>query len=569
MILVPFFSSKYYDSSEDEFDDDEDSEEDFDGVSDGDSDEDDASPLAAVDEISDDEAEDEYGPDLYKDDEDRYRLAAMTDMERQAILYDRGEERNAIRQRNQLKAQLRRARGLPSGAKGQGAAAGSAKRTRAAKASAASASDAPARKVSGKKAALDALKERRKADGERSRKADKDEDSDYGDGPRSKPAPKVKEVKESARSAKQRVEAEAKAQRQRDRHRLNSDDEDDPAYHEVIYDEQGKRIVLTSEIDMSYLSKMLVKRDELIKWIGAAHWDKTVKGAFVRLSLGKNDSGDPIYRLAEIVDFNPNGRTYELPAENPGGRPRPCSMTISVAIGGMIKEQTLERVSNRPFTPEEYDSWVTSVQSNQKLALPTRKSGLRVAKHLADARTYVRTEADLEREIAVNMEKERAKREQRSTDFVPSQQSAADSKRQDIVSQINKRNRGTNSAVEAAYTPESAAESAMNPFARLPTLTTQIGTRAPASSAMDISQPESAAESTNGAGSAGHSSNVAVSLDARPTASYSGAGSYGSYGSSGRGSSNGRPIASPILSAQPNPNVRPISLREYLGSRRR
>lgn len=555
MIQNDLHSSKYYDSSEDEFDDDGESEEDFDVGSDGESDDDAASPVAEMDEISSDEEDNEFGADLYKDDEDRYRLAQMTDMDRQAILYERGEQRNAIRQRNQLKSQLRRARGLPASSKGQSAASGAAKKTRSAKASAAAASDAP-RKVSGKKAALDALKERRKADGARSRRnEDDDEDDDYGDAPRSKPAPKAKEVKESVRAQKQRQASEAKAQRQRDRHRLDSDDEDDPAYHEVVYDDHGKRIILTSEIDKDYLAKMMVKRDELVKWMDSPHWAKTVKGSFVRLSLGRNDSGDPIYRIAEIIDFNPDGRSYELPPDSTGTR-RSASMTISVAIGGMVKDQTLERVSNGPFSPEEYESWVTSVKASQQLALPTRRTGLRIAKQLADARTYVRTEADLEKDIAKNMEKERVKREQRDFSSPPSHSHSADIKRTDIVSQINKRNRGTNSAVEAAYTPESAAESAMNPFARLPTLTTQIGTaRAPtADSGLADTNPATSATQTSSSASAS-------------TATYTAPASYGSYSSSanGRGGPATRPIAAPVSGAPPT--GRTISLGQYFNRR--
>lgn len=555
--------SKYYDSSEDEFDDDGESEEDFDVGSDGESDDEDASPVAEMDEISSDEEDNEFGPDLYKDEDDRYRLAQMTDMDRQAILYERGEQRNAIRQRNQLKAQLRRQRGLPVSSKGQSAVA---KKTRSAKASAAASSaDAP-RKVSGKKAALDALKERRKADGARSRRnEDDDEDDDYGDAPRSKPAPKVKEVKESVRAQKQRLESEAKAQRQRDRHRLDSDDEDDPAYHEVVYDNHGKRIILTSEIDKDYLAKMLVKRDELIKWMDAPHWAKTVKGSFVRLSLGRNDNGDPTYRIAEIVDFNPDGRSYELPPDaSSSGRPRTATMTITVAIGGNTKEQTLERVSNKPFTPEEYDEWITAVRGGQKLALPSRRTGLRVAKQLSDARTYVRTEADLEKDIAKNMERERVKREQREFAAVPSHSHTADVKRQDLVSQINKRNRGTNSAVEAAYTPESAAESAMNPFARLPTLTTQIGTvRAPAPGGPEFGSMDGPNGSQPAATSAAQSS----SSSSASTAAYNTPASYGSYGSSanGRGGAATRPIAAPVSGAQPA--GRTISLNQYFNRR--
>lgn len=53
-------------------------------------------------EDEDDDDEDGYGSDLYIDEEDRRKLEAMTELEREMILAERAEERDKIRQRKAL-----------------------------------------------------------------------------------------------------------------------------------------------------------------------------------------------------------------------------------------------------------------------------------------------------------------------------------------------------------------------------------------------------------------------------------------------------------------------------------
>jgi len=58
--------------------------------------------------LSDEEEEvDPYDEDLFIDEEDRQRLMAMTEVEREPILYMRSEERREIQERNKLRRELR------------------------------------------------------------------------------------------------------------------------------------------------------------------------------------------------------------------------------------------------------------------------------------------------------------------------------------------------------------------------------------------------------------------------------------------------------------------------------
>jgi RNA polymerase-associated protein RTF1 len=57
---------------------------------------------AAVEDEEEEEEGDGYGSDLYIDEEDRAKLAAMTELQREMILADRAEERDQLRQRRAL-----------------------------------------------------------------------------------------------------------------------------------------------------------------------------------------------------------------------------------------------------------------------------------------------------------------------------------------------------------------------------------------------------------------------------------------------------------------------------------
>lgn len=576
--------AKYYDDSEDDFEDDVESDRESDANSNGGSEMevDDSLPP-----ISSDESEDSFDEDLYRDDEDRRTLARMTDMDRQAILYERGEKRNQIRERNTLKAQLRAARGIVTAPK-----------TKAIKKKGQVIEKAPKAKATAtpkgnaKLEALKELKEKRLAASsegavkqKKKKGGEEDEDSDFRDSSGEEADDEgretAKEEKKRGRvSTKAKTAAELKAEKMRDRHRIDSDEEDDDG-SEILYDEQGRRMRLTGESTFEDILKMQVRRDELIKWIEAPHWDKTVKGAFVRASLGTSSTGENTYRLAEIIDYNPNDKSYRLPPEKASSSSssnssqwRECTMTVKLAIGASSRDFGLDRISNQPILQVEFDDWVLRMR-NQQLSLPSKKTALRVNQQLIAARSYVRTEADIEREIL--------KRQSSLTDsdLTPAERAAREKHSQLLLS-INKRNRGVNSSVEAAYSPESVQDSALNPFARRPTLTTTAPSPKPAT---PLSKTPSQITTSNGtpsattsstpvtpASSSTPSSKIALSLDLddhpapRPSQH---SNSHHHSGKSHHGSSY-YPSSVPITSTNPSPGTQSgkvLSFAQYLGRR--
>ena len=499
--------AKYYDDSDDDFDDEPESESDYGSEEEAEGMDVDTSGLP---DISSDEAEDSFDEDLYRDDEDRIALGRLTDMEKQAILYERGEKRNQIRERNSLKAQLRAARGISAPSKAAAAAGATKSRARAKVAAAPAVSPAKSA-ASSKKAALNAIKAKRMASADeaaeaakarKARKASDDADSDYGSDTERGIAPAKSKPQPAAR--KMSAAQEAKLKRLKDRHRVDSDEEDSG---EVVYDAKGRRIMLNNEVEFEDIQKMMVKRDDLVKWLDASHWETTVKGAFVRVSIGPNAAGDAQYRLAEVIDFNPEGKSFTLPVDK-SGRPRQCTMSLHLAIGGNSRDFTMDLVSNQPITAEEFQDWVLAVKS-QELALPSKKTSLQVAKNLHTARTSVRTEADIEREIA------KRTLEQQSMEHVQ-QDRSSQNRHADMVSNINKRNRGVNTTVEAAYAPEAAGDSALNPFARRATSTsvsTKRTTAAPPAASTSAPTAASSTQDTYSSSNGAHRVALPLSLD--------------------------------------------------------
>lgn len=72
-------------------------------------------PTGGGDESDDSELDDGYGSDLYKNDEDREALEMLTELEREMILSQRGEDRDAALERRRNAKMLKLAQQAASG----------------------------------------------------------------------------------------------------------------------------------------------------------------------------------------------------------------------------------------------------------------------------------------------------------------------------------------------------------------------------------------------------------------------------------------------------------------------
>lgn len=140
------------------------------------------------------------------------------------------------------------------------------------------------------------------------------------------------------------------------------------------------------------LHKIKLSRHRLEQWCHAPFFRETVLGCFVRVGIGNNNSGCPVYRVAEIVDVCETAKIYQL------GSTR-TNKGLKLKHGGQERVFRLEFVSNQQFTETEYHKWV-EMCSAQSICLPTVAAIERKLADLKQARTYTYNNSDIDKIIS-------------------------------------------------------------------------------------------------------------------------------------------------------------------------
>eukprot|EP00299_Pterocystis_sp_00344_P011797 c5566_g1_i1.p1 GENE.c5566_g1_i1~~c5566_g1_i1.p1 ORF type:complete len:385 (-),score=109.44 c5566_g1_i1:51-1205(-) len=95
-----------------------------------------------------------------------------------------------------------------------------------------------------------------------------------------------------------------------------------------------------------------LKRTDLEKWVNEAFFE-TVKGLFVRLSLGPDKAGNIIYRIVEIADIKP-GQVYEFGTAT-------TNKYLEIQFADDKKLCEMKFISNKQFSQEEFNHWMTQL----------------------------------------------------------------------------------------------------------------------------------------------------------------------------------------------------------------
>ncbi|KAI9498057.1 hypothetical protein BDB00DRAFT_496631 [Zychaea mexicana] len=200
----------------------------------------------------DDEGIDEYGPDLYKDEEDRRRLQALPEVERERILSERSEER----QRNLERLEVRKL--LNDGRRED-----STRRSTRAKGS----------RTSG---ALNELARRRE------------------------------EKKRSTRHRRSPSPTE-----RRKRARASYSDESAAEYTDEEEEEEDEgRVKRTPTLDE--IQPIVLTRHRIERWLYAPYFEDVAIGSYVRLFIGQDEQKKHVYRLCQVVDVVPYHKKYSI-----------------------------------------------------------------------------------------------------------------------------------------------------------------------------------------------------------------------------------------------------------------
>ncbi|CAL1277548.1 unnamed protein product [Larinioides sclopetarius] len=344
---------------------------------------------------SDDEFNDGYDENLMGDEEDKARLAQMTEKEREQEIYNRVEKREVLKTRFEIEKKLRLAKKKEQKMKAK-------KEEMKQKTDASSRSKERRRMVEENKGKLD-----KKAQAIQDLKERREKKRKLAELQKEKEAEDAKEDEEADSDDKDSQQP-VKKLRASD---IYSDDDDDDAsgnerdnqseasYHSRSEDEEESCNKKSEYVNTKEeLSKIRLSRYKLERWVHAPFFAKTVIGCFVRIGIGANN-GNPVYRVAEIVDVVETAKIYQLGATR-------TNKGLRLKHGLQDRVFRLEFVSNKDFSDSEFIKWKETLML-ENIALPTSDDVEKKEKDIQVAINYQYKEDDVENIVK---EKERFKK---------------------------------------------------------------------------------------------------------------------------------------------------------------
>lgn len=275
-----------------------------------------------------------------------------------------------------------------------------------------------------------------------------------------------------------------------------SGSEGDYYQEEVVTKKTKKKVVSQEPISFELVNKNRLSRNQIVQWIYHPDFDDLAKGSFVRLSLGNDPKGLPVYRLTEIKKIVSYYRTYKIG-------------NVSVNKGAILKygksEKTfrLDVISNSEFSESEYRRWMMTLEDEGQ-SVPSLKAALTKAeawtaflaqpvsddivqamveakrevgnahRNLIAERTHLKNQLE-EAEAAGNLEECDQINTELASLAVEIEQSQANrqgSSRLEALAEINRRNRQLNVSIAreaeklSATQKESTSSTKMDPFSR-------------------------------------------------------------------------------------------------------
>ena len=312
------------------------------------------------------------------DADDRARLMELGEFDREVILAQRAEEREALQETNRIRRAKNEKRAARRAAKEK--ATRRATRTRA----------PAAGKVGDKgKSALDSLVAQKRAKEQRKREI---EDELHG--------------RKGLRARKEDDEAaaQAAAYEAMEEYAARDSDGDEDYAAGAASDEEGgvrdpgaRRRRRREEEDeesppaqLQDIKSILLRRQQLAKWHNQPFFEDAVVGAFVRVSLGNNSEGQLVYRLARIREVRDRsaevGKSYAF-----GGRDNRSHETTKYLLleqGASERVFPMRECSNAvDEIPEDEERWLFKLLE-QSDSVPTRRDCEAVARQLQQANDF-------------------------------------------------------------------------------------------------------------------------------------------------------------------------------------
>ena len=324
------------------------------------------------------------------DDDDRTRLAGMTELEREEILADRRDARAKIEDRKAIIQMAREKKEREAGGKKKFKPSDARKSSRAER----------AEDAKGKSSKAQALADiaKKKKDASSRRRADRDDDDDDDDDEYDDDDDVSLEDEEELTGILPTKEKRSARSR-----RAAADSEDD--YSDDDDEEGGGDRVPASEIQ---IRSVVLTRDTLAKWITEPFVDACAPGCYVRISVGVNrHTGENKYALGEIVGVAEgthkayNLKEYEYPHRGSG---KWTNKWLLLRYGVDERAFMIAEVSNSDVTETEFGSWRHQLEKDG-VRFPQLRDITAAEANIKAAGDYRYTSEDIQKMLSKRQEK--------------------------------------------------------------------------------------------------------------------------------------------------------------------
>ncbi|CAK8575287.1 unnamed protein product [Lathyrus sativus] len=221
------------------------------------------------------EESDDAGNDLYKNEDDKERLAKMTELEREMILSERATEKGDRELKEKMIMRMKRENSNNALAKGSNSKNRSSPRPQSTKLRL---SARNAEKTAAKGDVLSELRAKRM----------KQQITDHHGKSEMK---KKKETSEVSRSSSSESESVVRSESEKE----SSSDDDG----ELVDSDDDKNMDELDKPTFEEIKEITVRRSRLVKWLNEPFFEELIVGCFVRIGIGKSDNV-PVYRLCMV-----------------------------------------------------------------------------------------------------------------------------------------------------------------------------------------------------------------------------------------------------------------------------
>ncbi|XAR66441.1 hypothetical protein NMG60_11012677 [Bertholletia excelsa] len=345
-----------------------------------------------------DSADDSFGSDLYKDDDDRKRLAGMSELDREMILSERASKKHDKKLREDLISKKRSDKVAQPRKEKESLHTPTSRTVRS--------SARSADRAAGKNDALNELRAKRMKhqDPEGHQKL-RDTARGASGGRGFSPSKRRGFTATSISSSSQSESGSQSEDEESTGDGGMADSDDDKTSHD-------------SEVPtFEEIKEITIRRSKLAKWFMEPFFDELIVGCFVRVGIGKSRSG-PIYRLCIVrnVDASDPDRQYKL--EN-----KTTYKYLNVVWGNesSAARWQMAMISDSPPVKEEFEQWMKEVERSGG-RMPSKQDVLEKREAIQKTSTFVYSAATVKqmlqekksatwRPLNIAAEKDRLRRE--------------------------------------------------------------------------------------------------------------------------------------------------------------